>query len=111
MKILFFRKLIGTNDTCPRNIIVNTSDLKCCSIDDPVKMTTETGFMFKKQLNHNLKLQFNASLKSVWNQLYEFICQCSDIILSNQKKINNNELVDFMLNVCDEYSDIDNWNF
>lgn len=110
LKLLFFRKLIGTNDTTARNFIVNLNKNICCSIDDPVKMVAENGFMFKKQFNHNLKLQWEQSLANTWDIVYEFICNCSDIVLAKQRTLGK-QLTDYMLDVCDEYSDIENWHF
>lgn len=110
-KILFFRKLIGTNDTCNRNIIVNKDNFICCSIDDPAKFVDDKGVMFKKPLEKHLAGKWKTSLKSLWPEVKSYIDRCRFIIANNKNKIITNDMAAYMLKVCNIYDNIDNWKF
>ena len=61
IKNLIFRKIIGTNDTCDRNIIVYKNTV--ASIDDPV-LLQETEFMFKTHI-------VNTQVRTSYEDAYE----------------------------------------
>ena len=106
---LFFRKLIGTNDTCNRNIIC-TDDI-IASIDDPV-LYKRTPFMFKKQLNDKLAKMYMTSLRKLWPWMSDYIRRCRKWLKSNLDQFElNTEEVEFITNMCIEMSDITNWRF
>ena len=85
-KILVFRKAIGTNDTCERNIIFYDNILS--SIDDPM-LFKETEYMFKKPLNEKLCRKYEMLLKENFKKIKEFINRFAAII-TNDSIINVN---------------------
>ncbi len=108
-KCLFFRKLIGTNDTCGRNLIC-TSDV-IASIDDPV-LYKRTEFMFKKQLNEQLSGMYMTALKQLWSKLNKYIKRCRKWLIDYAHRFElTNDEIGFMVNMCDEMNDITNWRF
>lgn len=85
-KILIFRKAIGTDDTCERNIIFYDGILS--SIDDPM-LFKETEYMFKKPLNEKLCKKYEILLGRNFKKIKEFINQFAAII-TNDAIINVN---------------------
>lgn len=100
IKNLIFRKLIGTNDTCERNFIIDPKGKFVASIDDPV-LLVETPFLFKKQIT-------NKTVKSIYTKWFEefdediqiFLDTCCDKIMSSRF---SSEIVDFILQQCNEF--------
>lgn len=80
IKNLIFRKIIGTNDTCDRNIIVYKN--KVASIDDPV-LLQETEFMFK---THIVNTQVRTSYEDAYEKNKKII---DDWLQEIRNKINN----------------------
>ena len=86
LKNLIFRKIIGTNDTCSRNIIVNLETGVVASIDDPV-LLHETPFVFKKQITnkhisnyyYSLTNKFNVELEEFIITIIETMNECEDV--------------------------------
>lgn len=77
LKILLFRKFIGTNDTCNRNIIYYNSTFT--SIDDPILLQS-SAFMFKKKLNKDIAAIYNSMHKKHHDVLMEWLDNCINII-------------------------------
>lgn len=65
METLLFRKLIGTNDTCHRNILVIGD--KVYSVDDPA-LKKPTPRMWKMSMRTEI---YGAALSRVWDRLLE----------------------------------------
>ena len=105
LKLLLFRKVIGTNDTCDRNFIA--IDNKIFSIDDPL-LFKDTIYMFKKPLNEKLSNLYKQKLKTFFNDLLKIE---DDWI----NKINNMHLTyenkSFMIEKINIFKDIKNWKF
>ena len=107
LKILFFRKMIGTNDTCARNIIV--SELGVCSIDDPALFSYQTAFMWKVPVsNQTLKNDFKKCLKNNWNEVKTYIEDCKELLMTTTDEV---EDITPMVEMCDELLDISNWHW
>ena len=71
IKCLWFRKLIGTNDTCDRNIIVHNNTV--ASIDDPA-ILEPTDYMFKKPItNTTIKKAYENTITNHEAELTAFI--------------------------------------
>ena len=104
-KILLFRKIIGTNDTCERNIIYNNN--KLFSIDDPM-LLKETEFIWKKPLNKELAKKYKEKLKIIFDKLKLFITDAETKIREN--KIDKKEK-DFMIKQLNIYNNMVNWKF
>ena len=105
-KILLFRKIIGTNDTCERNII--HIDKKLVSIDDPM-LLKETDFMWKKPLNKNLANKYIEKLKNSFEAIKTFIKDVEGKT-KNAKELPKKEK-EFMLKELNIYNDFNNWKF
>lgn len=108
ISILAFRKVIGTNDTCNRNIIYLPVRESMYTIDDPA-LFKETPKMFKTKVakdyvsiyddmidNH---FDWILDLMSSW---YAAIVKMNDIDESQRT---------FMMNMCVQLSDPENWVF
>jgi len=63
---LAFRKCIGTNDTCARNLLI--VDASVLSIDDPA-LFSSTPFIWKKVVNGKLSKQFKEVLSHYWEDV------------------------------------------
>ena len=85
-KILTFRKAIGTDDTCERNIVFYDGILT--SIDDPM-LFKETEYMFKKPLNEKMCKKYEILLGRNFKKIKEFINQFASFI-ANDNIINVN---------------------
>ena len=105
-EILLFRKIIGTNDTCERNIIYINN--KLTSIDDPM-LFKETEFMWKKPLNKELKSKYKGKLKNIFENIQDFI-KNAELKIKESKELSKNEK-DFMLKQLNIYNDLNNWKF
>lgn len=79
-KILVFRKAIGTNDTCERNILFYDNILS--SIDDPM-VFKETKYMFKTSLNEKLCRKYEMLLKENFKKIKEFINHFATIVTND----------------------------
>ena len=107
LKILFFRKMIGTNDTCARNIIV--SELGVCSIDDPALFSYQTAFMWKVPVsNQTLKNDFKKCLKNNWNEVKTYIEDCKELLMTTSGEVEDTTP---MVEMCDELLNINNWHW
>lgn len=105
-KSLLFRKIIGTNDTCERNLIYINN--KIFSIDDPM-LLKETDFIWKKPLNKKLVNNYKEKLKKIFEKLKIFIKDSESIIKEN-KKIGEKEK-NFIIKQLNIYNNFDNWKF
>ena len=105
-EILLFRKIIGTNDTCERNII--HKDNKLVSIDDPM-LLKETDFMWKKPLNKDLVKKYKEKLKSVFEKIINFI-KNAEVKINKNNELSQKEK-DFILKQLNIYSKMENWKF
>lgn len=105
-EILLFRKIIGTNDTCERNII--HKDNKLVSIDDPM-LLKETDFMWKKPLNKDLVKKYKEKLKSVFEKIINFI-KNAEVKINKNNELSKKEK-DFILKQLNIYSQMENWKF
>ena len=105
-EILLFRKIIGTNDTCQRNII--HIDNKLVSIDDPM-LLKETNFMWKKPLNKELAGKYYQKLKDNFEKIQNFIKNPEGKIKEN-KELGKKEK-EFILKELNIYSNLNNWKF
>ena len=106
-KCLFFRKMIGANDTCCRNIICSNDTI--ATIDDPV-LFKETDYMFKVPLNERLSKMYTKALKEQWEGILTYIKKVKKTISKNQFDLSDKEL-EFMKEKCDEMTKVENWNF
>lgn len=73
LKVLCFRKIIGTNDTTARNILYYNH--KFTSIDDPVELQ-ETPYMFKTRLNKQLQDKYQKMYECHKQELNEWLKKC-----------------------------------
>lgn len=105
-KILVFRKAIGTNDTCERNIVFYDGILT--SIDDPM-LFKETEYMFKKPLNEKICKKYEILLGKNFKKIKEFINHFAAII-TNDNIINVNHK-SFILKQLMNLLKRDNWIF
>lgn len=99
LEALLFRKMVGTNDTVKRNIIVNGSTLY--TIDDP-HLRCKTPYMWKTVAPKDDLPHLKRSLDLHWDRLVETI--------KKWKKILRDEDV-FELSMLDEYSNKENWKW
>lgn len=90
LKILFFRKFIGTNDTCNRNIIYYNFVLT--SIDDPMLLQT-SDFMFKKKLNKELSNIYNNMYNKHRAELIVWFDYCVNSISSSSISDNYKQFI------------------
>ena len=98
LKNLAFRKLIGTNDTCERNIIIDPKLNFVASIDDPV-LLTDTPFIFKKQItNKPLKTAYQNMIKEFGAEVQGFIDECTLRLLDSKKHDIPKNVVDYIIN-------------
>lgn len=79
---LAFRKCIGTNDTCDRNLLVHNKN-EVVSIDDPA-LWKNTEFMWKKPLNKIRKEIYIKALKKVWTHIETELARWADCIKNLQ---------------------------
>lgn len=102
LKNLYFRKLIGTNDTVSRNFVVIPEQNIVASVDDPV-LLVETPFMFKTRItNIKVRRMFEQSDRTFTGEINEFIASCKcRISESNDEQINQN-VKQFIVKMCDE---------
>lgn len=105
LKILAFRKIIGTNDTCTRNIIYYNHHLY--SIDDPVLLKT-TPFMFKVHTEKYEKI-YNKHIQSNFKEIQKFLLEWQDII-KNANDISDN-VKSFIFTQISKYLISNNWIF
>ena len=97
IKNLIFRKIIGTNDTCDKNIIIYNNEV--ASIDDPV-LLQETSYMFKKHIvNSNVRKSYEEVYDKNKDQITTWLNDIRDKINHNNKI--NCVIKDFMLNQID----------
>lgn len=109
LKCLAFRKIIGTNDTCQRNLVINESNGQCCSIDDPA-LFTQTACVWKKPItNQQMKNGFRTSLKNNWNEVVSFIGHIVEVL--DEDETIDEEQKEFMFDKCDELSEMKNWTW
>lgn len=105
LKILAFRKIIGTNDTCNRNILDYNNQF--VSIDDPV-LLDETNFMFKKAINITQANLFRKVLRKHFDNIYNWLEQFGTNIESFEMDL---VYKTFMLDKVAEFMEFDNWKF
>ena len=97
IKNLIFRKIIGTNDTCDRNIIIYNNEV--ASIDDPV-LLQETSYMFKKHItNSNVRKSYEEVYDKDKDKITTWLNNIRDRINCNNKI--SCVIKDFMLNQID----------
>ena len=107
LKCLLFRKLIGTNDTCARNLIITSNS--CVSIDDPALFSSDTQFMWKTQINNQkLKHSYITSLKNNWEQVMELMDNVLKLLDENKM---NDEQIEFIYNQCYSLDDPNKWTW
>lgn len=105
LKILAFRKIIGTNDTCVRNIIYFNKHL--FTIDDPVLLKT-TPFMFKIHFEKYESI-YNKIVDNNFKKITKFLNEWKTII-NDDVDIPSN-VKSFMLNQISTFSIRTNWKF
>lgn len=106
LRSLLFRKIIGTNDTCCRNLIY--VGLNIYSIDDPVLLQT-TSMMFKTNVPAVYKDDYDKLVKYHWDEIVETLDDW-------YKKIPELDYLDaqqvrFMKDMCIHMADDRNWIF
>ena len=77
---LAFRKCIGTNDSCDRNLIVH-NNCNIISIDDPA-LWKATDFMWKKTMNSVRKKEYIEKLTENWQEVSGKLKTWVDIVVS-----------------------------
>lgn len=105
-KVFVFRKAIGTNDTCTRNIIFYNGIIS--SIDDPL-LLKETDYIYKVKLSKNIKEKYEILLKKYFKHVKRFIRTFYKEI-KDDKEINN-ETKEFITNRLLELIIYENWHF
>ena len=105
LKLLLFRKIIGTNDTCDRNFIAKNN--KIFSIDDPA-LFKDTIYIFKKPLNEKLSNLYKQKLKFYFNDLLKI----EDVWINKINKMHlTYEIKSFMIEKINILKNIKNWKF
>ena len=77
LEALAYRKIVGTNDTCPRNII-HYKD-KIYTIDDPV-LLTETPYLFKVQMGEKTKFKLEKMIERNFKWIKETLKKWDNIV-------------------------------
>lgn len=108
LKILAFRKIIGTNDNCPRNIIY--FDGMVVSIDDPI-LYKSTNFVYKTSLNENIKNRYLTLLNTHFNELLAFLNSFKKVVNELDNSVIGTNEKKFMLNRINELSTASGWKF
>lgn len=108
LKILAFRKIIGTNDNCPRNIIF--FDGMLVSIDDPI-LYKSTNFIYKTSLNESIKGKYLNILNTHFNDLVIFLNEFKKVINELDNSVIGTNEKKFMLNSIKELSTVSGWKF
>ena len=101
LKSLAFRKIIGTCDTCNRNII-KVSNTEVASIDDPACFKEYQETMFKKTLSPDLAERYKSALHTYQNEIQEWLDDIYDKLDSKYT---------FSMSMCEKLYEIDNWKF
>lgn len=101
LKSLAFRKIVGTNDTCDRNIVI-ISKTEVASIDDPALFRNYQETIFKKKLPVRLAADYNQALTNHWDELYAWLTRCHDILDSKYT---------FSIDMCNKLMNKDYWKF
>lgn len=99
--ILAFRKIIETNDTCPRNILKLNND-SYASIDDISFCKTTHPTMFKKPLLRSYAAMYEDCLRDNWKLIEKRLRQWKRDIKGYNERIYHNVCV---------YLDMNNWTF
>lgn len=106
LKVLLFRKIIGTNDTCCRNIIY--VDGNVYSIDDPVLLQT-TAMMFKTNVPAVYKDDYDKLVTTHWDEIVSILTdwhsKISELDYLDAKQVR------FMKDMCMYMADDVNWIF
>lgn len=111
LRELMFRKVIGTNDTCPRNIVyttVNEGDdtiTTIASIDDPAKLI-RTKLMWKTDVPKNTLDDYRSALREAFPRLRNELKRWR-LIIRDAKLFEEHKT--FILARIDELSSIDSW--
>ncbi len=95
LEALLFRKIVGTNDTCDRNLLV--VDNKVYSIDD-ASLCKDTPYMWKKGLIKP-KAAYEAALERHWTHMETTIATWKTLLHEN----------DFAMQQLDRYGQKSNW--
>ena len=103
-KALLFRKCIGTNDTCPRNIL--HVDSSFITIDDPI-LLKDTRYIWKTKLNPKIAKQYESAIKSCFDELLPIIQRWKKLFA----RTNNADLKTHATKILDELENSDNWKF
>jgi hypothetical protein len=86
-KVLAFRIIIKTNDTCISNILY-INDYGYISIDDPAFCKTSPLSIFKKSLKKEQQIRFINGLNKYWNEIYNVLTIWKNICPELGNRIN-----------------------
>lgn len=115
---LAFRKVVGTNDTCCRNLVIDRKNKTVVSIDDPA-LFRETPYMFKISLNKTLSSNYKAMLDLNWSRIRGILVDWSEklktltmdqLIMLKEWGIEY-ENISFSLKIISDLLKKENWKF
>lgn len=106
LQVLLFRKVIGTNDTCCRNLIYYDEEIY--TIDDPV-LLTETKLMFKTKVPQKYTHAYHTMCSKHFDDIMSTLTEWYDII-KGLTYVNDNAKR-FMISMCNQYVDEEEWKF
>lgn len=106
LQVLLFRKVIGTNDTCCRNLIYYDEEIY--SIDDPV-LLTETKLMFKTKVAQKYVKTYQTMCNKHFDEIMSTLTEWYDIIkgLSYISEAGRK----FMISMCNKFVNEEEWEF
>lgn len=104
--LLAIRKIIGTNDTCCRNIIHIGGEFY--SIDDPAMFKNTSG-MFKTNVPKRYVEHYNAMVQRQWDYIIDTLVEWNRMI--PKLTYLNGVQKQFMLDMIEELADDVNWKF
>ena len=105
LEVLAFRKIIGTNDTCTRNIIYNKGQLY--TIDDPVLYNT-TPNIFKTPVPRSHLQLYRDTLNNNWEYIEQTLL---DWYIEINKAVIDEKTRSFMQKQMETLLKPDSWNF
>lgn len=101
---LAFRKIIGTNDTCTRNLLL--VDGEVYTIDDPA-LFKQTPLMYKSNVPKSFVHAYEQQLHTYFDDILEEIARWMDVI--DEATYLTQKQKEFMKDRCNELADEDMW--
>ena len=107
--LLLYRKVVGSNDTCDRNII-NIDTLY--SVDDPV-LLKETRYMYKIELNAKYKVVYGKLLTKHWDSINTKITEWKNMIRNDKEIVKHvsKRIINYMDRKLDAFRNRNEWKF